>query len=117
MERDYLYPVVDVHTVIDGDTVEMTIDLGCNVLMRDRFRVLGIDAPEKRGAEKEAGIAATEFAERWFDDRIDAQEIWVRTHKDKKGGFGRWLAEIVDEFGSSFGNAMLESGHAVEYDR
>ena len=59
-----------VERVVDGDTVDVTFDLGFSILYRDRVRLLGINTPEKRTrdeVEKVKGIAASEFASEWYE--------------------------------------------------
>ena len=101
--------------VIDGDSVIIDVALGFNVTIRETFRLLGIDAPESYGVRKDsdeykAGIISKE----WLIDKIEGKEIIVKTHKDKKGKYGRYLVEIFD--GENSINAeMVEKGLAVEY--
>lgn len=75
---------------VDGDTVYVTIDLGLNVLTTAKLRLLGINAPEIRGAQRPKGL----ISKKALFDKIFGQEIVVKTHKDKQGKYGRWLAEI-----------------------
>ena len=100
---------------VDGDTVDLEVDLGFTVLLRQRFRLLGINTPEVRGAEKEAGHAATAFASALAP--LGSAVVVVST---KTGKFGRWLGEIypTKEGGrrlQSIDSALLEAGHAVPY--
>ena len=81
--------------VVDGDTVDLEVDLGFRTLMRDRFRLSGIDTPEtygvKKGSEEyKAGMKAKE----WLEEKIGGEIILIKTHKDKRGKYGRWLCEI-----------------------
>ena len=80
--------------VVDGDTVDVDIDLGFGVWMRkQRIRMYGIDAPESRTSnknEKMYGIAAKKFLIGMLDDK----ELILKTHKDAKGKYGRILGEI-----------------------
>ena len=101
---------------IDGDTVDAEISLGCNVYITERCRLFGINTKETYGVKKDSeeykeGMIAKE----WLQDRIEGKEVMIRTHKDKKGKYGRYLAEIfIDE--KSINNEMVEKGLAVEYD-
>jgi len=76
--------------VVDGDTIDVTIQLGFGVWMHgQRIRLYGINAPEKRTKKgKEVKALVTEM--------IEGKEIVLRTLKDKKGKYGRWLG-IVEE--------------------
>jgi endonuclease YncB( thermonuclease family) len=101
---------------VDGDTVDLLVDLGFTILVRTRFRLLGIDTPEtNRRASREAGLAAQSFAESLAPL---GSEVLVRSHKT--GEYGRWLAEIcpLDERGDplpSVNEALVEAGHAERY--
>ena len=76
--------------VVDGDTVDVDIDLGFGVWMRkERVRIHGIDTPESRTRdleEKKYGLAAKEFVKSYLKAGFDAT---LQTEKDKTGKFGR----------------------------
>ena len=80
--------------VVDGDTVDVDIDLGFGVWMRkQRIRLYGIDTPESRTRdleEKKYGLAAKDFLVKW----TNAGGLVLKTHKDGKGKFGRILGEL-----------------------
>ena len=80
--------------VVDGDTVDVDIDLGFGVWMRkQRIRMYGIDTPESRTSdkvEKVYGKAATEFLTKW----TNAGDLTLKTFKDGKGKYGRILGEL-----------------------
>ena len=100
--------------VIDGDTVDIDIDLGFGVWLRkQRIRMYGIDTPESRTRdleEKKYGLAAKEFLQKW----TGAGELTIKTHKDAKGKFGRILGELWT-FETNINQKMVEEHHAVEY--
>lgn len=102
--------------VIDGDTYELEIDLGLKILTRTRVRLRGVDTPETFGvprssAEWRRGSAARAFVEAWFEQH--GPELVVRTYKDRKGKFGRYLVDIEDAAGRhKLGEALLAAGHA-----
>ena len=105
--------------VIDGDTIDVDIDLGFGVWMRNqRIRMYGIDAPESRTSnqtEKVYGVASKRFLEGMCDDK---NGLVLRTHKDKKGKFGRILGELwrtTDYADQSINEYMIEKYHAVRY--
>lgn len=100
--------------VVDGDTVDVYIDLGFSVSIHQRVRLLGIDAPESRTRdleEKARGIAATEYLE---ERLTNASEIIVKTELDKRGKFGRVLGLFFIE-GKNINEEMISVGHAVIY--
>lgn len=84
--------------VYDGDTVRVDIDLGCCVWLRDEaIRLYGINAPELRGSERSEGLISAAALRDWIDLAVntDGAELWIRTHKDRKGKYGRWLGELL----------------------
>ena len=102
---------------VDGDTVDVDIDLGFGVWMRrQRVRLYGINKPESRTRdleEKERGLAAKDFAKGLAPV---GKEICIRTMKDKETGkYGRILGEIMIDDETSVNKMLVENGHAVEY--
>lgn len=86
----YYYRAVVVY-VYDGDTCTVDIDLGLKTWVRDeRVRLYRINAPELRGDERSQGLKSRDF----LRQQIDGREIIIQTIKDKKGKYGRYLAEI-----------------------
>ena len=106
----YDYRVVDVIRVVDGDTVDLRLDVGFNLTTALRFRLLGVDTPE-RG--RLGWLAATEFTTAWLEQRAGQ----LRASTAKADSFGRWLADVYVPGGDSLSAALLESGHAVSYTR
>lgn len=105
--------------IIDGDTVDVDIDLGFGVWMRkQRIRMYGIDTPESRTRdleEKKYGLAAKDFLTGLLDDEGG---IVLKTHKDGKGKFGRILGELwrtTNYADQSINDYMIEKHHAVRY--
>jgi micrococcal nuclease len=96
--------------VIDGDTVVIDIDLGCDVWMRNAHcRLAGINAPEIRGEQAYDGVRAKEF----LDFIVHTTKpVVIRTHKDRREKYGRWLVELWQD-GVSLNQRMLENGHAT----
>ena len=110
---------VNIIKIVDGDTVDVDIDLGFGVWMKkQRIRLYGIDTPESRTRdleEKKYGQAAKAFLTGLLDD--DAG-ITLKTHKDKEGKFGRILGElwrITNYADQSINEYMVEKHHAVRY--
>lgn len=79
--------------VYDGDTVTAVIDLGFNVSITERVRLHGLDAPEIRGDERSDGLISRDR----LRERILDQDVVIKTQKDKKGKYGRYIAEIYLE--------------------
>lgn len=101
-----------VSRIVDGDTVDVDIDLGFNAwLHNERLRLYGVNAPEVRTrnlVEKARGKAATA----WLVDQLAAGELLVRSVGfDAVGKFGRSLAVLFVN-GVNVNQAMIEAGHA-----
>ena len=129
---EYIYDVIAVPKVVDGDTMDCIFDLGFDVMFKSRVRLLGIDTPESRTRnlnEKVYGLISKKHLKSWVhwavvSDRDDI-EIQVRCpEKDSRGKFGRILGEIwvnCTEDGHEFNGWsnvnqwMCEHGYAVGY--
>lgn len=102
--------------VVDGDTVDLQLSLGFNVFMQERVRILGIDTSEiygvKRGSEEyNKGMLSKVRVE----ELVMGKDLTVVTHKDKKGKYGRYLAEIfVDDV--NVGDLLIKEGLAQKYE-
>ena len=112
----YTYFVKSIDRVVDGDTIDISIDLGFDLTKKERVRLAGIDTPEKRTKnqkEKEMGYQATEFLEMHL---MEATKLTVRTEKD--GKFGRMLGWLykTDEDTKSINQVMIDKGYAWPYD-
>lgn len=80
-----------VRSVYDGDTCRVDIDLGLGIWLRnEKLRLVRINAPEVTGDTKALGIASRDY----LRDRIDGRKIILETIRDKRGKYGRYLAEI-----------------------
>ena len=102
--------------IIDGDTVDVDIDLGFGVwLHKERIRLYGIDTPESRTrdlVEKKYGLKSKKFLQ---EQLKKAKSITIRTYKgEEKGKFGRILGDIWCD-GKSVNQLMCKVGHAVAY--
>ena len=108
--------------MVDGDTIDVIIDLGFDLYKKERVRVAGVDTPEKRTRdleEKELGIDATNWLTEQLDSAIDGEDdLVIRTEID--GGFGKygrllgWL--YIGEDTESINERMIREGYAWEYD-
>ena len=99
--------------VVDGDTVDLMVDCGFNIHIKERFRLSGINAPEIRirnKEEKKKGLEAKEFLMTLLHPY---NKITIHTEKDKKGKYGRYLAELWVN-GQCVNKLMVGTGHAVE---
>ena len=112
----YTYFVKSVDRVVDGDTIDISIDLGFDLTKKERVRLAGIDTPEKRTKnpkEKEMGYQATEFLEMHL---MEATKLTVKT--EKEGKIGRmlgWLYKSESDT-TSINQIMIDKGYAWAYD-
>jgi len=112
----YEYRVENIR-VIDGDTVDVDIDLGFGVWMKkQRIRIYNIDTPESRTkdeVEKVFGLAAKN---RLIELLSTDDEIIFRSVKDLRGKFGRILGDfVIYDLAGTCGEILCSEGHAVKY--
>lgn len=98
----------EVDRVVDGDTVDFTVDLGFNVQTKIRTRLLGVDTHETYGVshdseEYELGKRETEWVQEWFDE---ADSVTIKTQST--GKYGRWLATIQREDGECLNDRLVD---------
>lgn len=104
--------------VVDGDTLDVVIDVGFRITMTHRLRLLGVNTPEPRGATRDAGKAATRFVIDWVDAASEIDDEWPLTVTTVEvDSFGRWLADVRDRADQSLSDILLVTGHAVPYGR
>lgn len=102
--------------VVDGDTVDLVVDLGYTIYSHQRFRLLGIDTPELRSSdveEREAAKVAKSFVE---TELQAASAIYVKSNKT--GKYGRYLGDITyqkDDVWYNLSKVLLDNGMAEEY--
>ena len=106
-----------VERVVDGDTIDVVLDLGFDISYRGRIRFQGINAPESRtrdAVEKQAGLAAKRYVEDWINGH--EQRVIIQTSLDDRGKFGRILGRILNDEGECLNDEMVSLGHATPYD-
>ena len=118
----YNFRVIKINRVVDGDTIDVTIDLGFDLYKKERVRVAGVDTPEKRTRDKEEkalGIDATN----WLKEKLEStlrgdSELSVRTELvGGVGKYGRLLGWLyIGDSELSLNEQMISEGYAWEYD-
>lgn len=107
----------EVIRVVDGDTVWLDVDLGCDTHIRMSVRLIGINAPEMGNLD---GVKS----KRWLTERLSicADTLVLRTYKDRKEKYGRYLGELWDSLDAtqdparkSINDQMVEAGFAEVY--
>ena len=118
----YNFRVTEINRVVDGDTIDVTIDLGFELYKKERVRVAGVDTPEKRTRnleEKALGIDATEWLKDKLEGAIDGDdELTIRTELvGGVGKYGRLLGWLyIGDATVSLNEEMIIEGYAWEYD-
>ncbi len=118
----YNFRCLKINRVVDGDTIDVTIDLGFDLYKKERVRVAGVDTPEKRTRnleEKELGIDATN----WLKEKLESavagdDDLIIRTELDGGvGKYGRLLGWLyVGDSDVSLNEQMITEGYAHSYD-
>ena len=114
----YEYKVKEVVKVVDGDTIDVDLDLGFDIKYHVRIRLVGINTPESRTRdleEKERGLAAKDFVGRWLLEHAGMNPI-IQTSLYGWGKFGRVLGRVLNQEGMCLNDVLIEAGHAVVYD-
>ena len=118
----YNFRVVSVDKVIDGDTIDVTMDLGFDLYKSERVRIAGVDTPEKRTKdleEKALGLDATNWMKEKLEGAIDGDdELTIRTElKGGVGKYGRLLGWLyIGDEQVSINEQMIDEGYAWSYD-
>jgi len=114
----YEYKAV-VTKVYDGDTITVDIELGFGVyLNKQKLRLAYINTPEVRGEERPAGLISRDRVR----ELVLEQNVIVKTYKDSKGKYGRWIAEVFYEANPNEGyttclnQQLLNEGLAIKYE-
>lgn len=113
----YEYRVKKITGVVDGDTIDVDIDLGFSVSFSQRVRLAGIDTPESRTTDKAEKVLGLEAKEYLKSKVKDAKEIIIKTEKpDSSEKYGRILGWLyIDGNTVSVNDQMIEDGHAWGY--
>ena len=104
----------EVKRIVDGDTVDVIIDLGFSIHYSTRVRLYGIDTPESRTRDKDEKARGF-LSKAYLTDWLEKGDVIIRTHRDKKGKFGRVLGEMVVG-GKNINLLMVDENHAVKYE-
>ena len=100
--------------VVDGDTIDVSVDLGFDTSLTMRLRLLGINTPETRTKnleEKARGLAAKERVKQLIENK----KVVIHTEKDSTEKYGRYLATVfIDDI--DVNQLLIKEGHAVVYD-
>ena len=118
----YNFRVTKIKKVLDGDTIDVVIDLGFDLAKTERVRIAGVDTPEKRTRdleEKALGLDATNWLKAKLNETIKSdQELTIRTELvGGTGKYGRLLGWLyIGDAEVSLNQQMIEEGYAWDYD-
>ena len=112
---DFSYRINKVTKVVDGDTIDVIMDMGFDIMYKSRVRLFGIDTPESRTRnldEKKRGL----LAKKYLQEALKAgNKLSIKTYKDNETGkFGRILGEVFAD-GVNLNLKMCKEGYAVQY--
>ena len=114
----YIYRIKSVLKVVDGDTIDASIDLGFDISLSKRIRLAGIDAPESRTTnlkEKALGLESKEWLKKTLEG---AKDILIKTEKpDSTEKYGRIIGHLfINDQETSLNNQMIDEGYALAYE-
>ena len=119
MSKDpYIYRIKSVNKVVDGDTIDASIDLGFDISLEKRIRLAGVDTPESRTTdlkEKAMGLESKE----WLKKKLEgAKDIIIKTElPDSTEKYGRIIGHLfINGQETSLNNQMIAEGYALAYD-
>ena len=112
---DFSYRINKVTKVVDGDTIDVLLDMGFDIKYKSRVRLFGIDTPESRTRNKEEKVRGL-LSKVYLKDAIKkAKKLTIKTHKGSETGkFGRILGEIFAD-GINLNLKMCTECYAVQY--
>jgi micrococcal nuclease len=112
---DFSYRIHKVLKIIDGDTIDVVLDLGFDILHKSRVRLFGIDTPESRTRDKEEKQRGL-ISKKYLTEAIKkGNKLTIKTHKGSETGkFGRILGEVFVD-GKNINLQMTKDGYAVAY--
>jgi micrococcal nuclease len=118
-DRDpYIYRIKEIHKIVDGDTIDASIDLGFSISLEKRIRLAGVDTPESRTTdlkEKAMGLESKE----WLKKKLEgAKDIIIKTElPDSTEKYGRIIGHLfINGQETSLNNQMIDEGYALAYD-
>jgi micrococcal nuclease len=117
---DYREYPAQLEEVVDGDTVDLRVDLGFKTYKKIRVRIRGIDTREVYGVSDdiesyEIGKEQSQFAKEFLSQGESKWPLTLRTYEEQKGAYGRWIGDVVVD-GYSYAEAVLAEWPDAEYE-
>jgi len=114
----YIYRIKQILKVVDGDTIDASIDLGFDISLEKRIRLAGIDTPESRTTnvkEKAMGLESKEWLKKTLEG---SKDILIKTElPDSTEKYGRIIGHLfINDQETSLNNQMITAGYALAYD-
>ena len=114
----YIYRIKEITKVVDGDTIDASVDLGFDISLSKRIRLAGIDTPESRTTnikEKAMGLESKEWLKKTLEG---AKDILIKTElPDSTEKYGRIIGHLfINGQETSLNSQMITSGYALAYD-
>ena len=113
----YIYRIKEIYKVIDGDTIDASIDLGFGIYLTRKIRLAGIDTPESRTTNAKEKIMGLESKE-WIKRRLEfAKDILIKTElPDSTEKYGRIIGHLyINGEETSLSTQMIDAGYALLY--
>ena len=112
---DFSYRINKVTKVVDGDTIDVIMDMGFDIMYKSRVRLFGIDTPESRTRNKDEKVRGL-LAKKYLQEALKAgKKLSIKTYKDNETGkFGRILGDVFID-GKSINAQMVKDFMAVPY--
>ena len=112
---DFSYRIKSIKKIIDGDTIDVVLDMGFEIQYKSRVRLFGIDTPESRTRNKEEKVRGL-LSKKYLQNAIKkSKKLTIKTHKGSETGkFGRILGEVFAD-GKNLNLQMCKEGYAVAY--
>ena len=112
---DFSYRISKVTKVVDGDTIDVIMDMGFDIMYKSRVRLFGIDTPESRTRNKDEKVRGL-LAKKYLQEALKAgKKLSIKTYKDNETGkFGRILGDVFID-GKSVNAQMVKDFMAVPY--
>ena len=114
----YIYRIKSVLKVVDGDTIDASIDLGFDISLEKRIRLAGVDTPESRTTDLKEKVMGLESKE-WLKKKLEgAKDIIIKTElPDSTEKYGRIIGHLfINGQETSLNNQMITEGYALAYD-
>jgi len=118
LKDPYIYRIKQILKVVDGDTIDASIDLGFDISLEKRIRLAGIDTPESRTTnvkEKAMGLESKEWLKKTLEG---SKDILIKTElPDSTEKYGRIIGHLfINDQETSLNNQMITAGYALAYD-